>query len=667
MSGAAYASMVVNFRIRFDETLHVVGPTDLPAPQRPGHVVDLTTSTAVVAAGLAPSLVGGKADPLSQIVGIVPLRASVDLPGYRQAGRFSIDVLYRDFPIEPDLVRAIAVEIHLGTVSAADWARGNTAQQSAGAVIGFGQSPRASRVVSDDSDEGRRNTVLFGLVDKLETTFDSKGFMVHMEGRDLAGILCDLYVPPRLLRQLNVSLPIDKVVQQILNLVPITKSITGNPGNAVQVVTQADEWPGGVVPIPHTAGSWTRVNLQVGGVGAPASAPEPTQSVQPFSSPGAVVQPKGTINQLKIWDVITQECGLVGAVPFFVGNVLHIRAAVALYDPHKPVFDPTKPTPFKEFKPRTIPGYGSTDIRVMSFGRDILSLKRSRKLGGFKVPTLHLVSADTSSSQRGHARLIEVWWPKPQQYSDVSAKNAESAARTSIAPSGAIAQTEPITIPYPGIKSKAQLLAIAKALYEEIGRGEVGGTCSTKDLWSLGGDNSDPDLLYLRPGDPVKFTVDSRQLQSYPPPISDIATVYRSDPEKLAEELTKKLGDKNLGRVLAYSLTGDLVERQPIYRTNHVRFTWDEKKGVAIDFDFQNYIEARAGITTKLTKRNTSKPALANSSTPSLPAAPATPTVPVTLPAPPALPPPPIPPNPGSRPGPVMTFVNYLASQFGGT
>ena len=599
--------MVCNFRVRFDEYLHVTGDgntTDnvsLPPPKTVGD--DSTTSTSLVANGQAPSLVQGKADQLSQITNVVPLRASVDLPGYRQAGRFTLDLLYRDFPFDPDLLRSVAVEIHLGTVSPADWGAGNTQQPAAGAnTIGFGQSPRSSRIPVTDYGGGlidSSNLAIFGLVDKIETTWDAKGFMTHMEGRDLTGLLCDLFVQPTMLAKLNVNQPINKVVQQIIHLVPLLASVGGNKGDAVQVMTYEDEWPKGIIPAPGILGDYTRVNLGVGG-GANTEGGS-------SSLPGVVTQPTGTINKLKVWDVITQECGLVGGVPFFVGNKLWIRPAIALYDPNKQAPNALKPTPFKNFKPRQIDGYTEpANIRTMSFGRDILSLKKSRKLGGFKVPTIQVVGVDTSSKQRGLPRGLSVYWPPIVAAQDlgVSAVKATNAKRTAIAPSGQIAQTEPITISVPGIRSPDRLLEIAKNIYEEIGRGEVGGSCSTKDLWSLGGDNSDPDLLYLRPGDPVRFTIDNRTLQSYPPPISTIAAQYRDDPEQLARALTDLLGDATLGRVLAYSLLGHIVERQNVYRVNHVRFTWDEKKGVAIDFDFQNYIEARAGITTLQTTAN---------------------------------------------------------------
>ena len=608
-----YASMVCNFRIRFDEALHVTpgnasNSDNLPQPTEVG-TVDSTTSTSLIAAGQAPSLVQGKADVLSQIVGIVPLRASVDLPGYRQAGRFSIDVLYRDFPIEPDLIRTIGVEMHLGTVSPAAWGIGNTDIAAPGSnSIGFGQSPRTSRVVTS-GDEGIRNQLLFGLVDKIETTFDAKGFMVHMEGRDLVGLLLDLYVQPTMLSKLNVSQPINLVVQQIVNLVPMLQAVGGNKGDAVQVVTQANEWPNGVIPAPGVAGDWTKVNLGVGGGATPDGGSGTAGFLTCCAADRDHQQAEGVgrhhaaVRARRRRPVLRRQ------------QAAHPPGSRALRSEQAGV------QPAATDAIRTVPaapasqGSVRTSIRVMSFGRDILSLKKSRKLAGFKVPTVRVVSVDTSSKQRGNAKIHRSAVAATRcrsSPSGVTAANATAAKRTSIAPSGAIAQTEPIVIPVPGIKSHARLLdAIAKSVYEEIGRGEVGGTCSTKDLASLGGDNSDPDLLYLRPGDPVRFTIDNRQLQSYPPPISDVAATYRTDPEKLAAELTAKLGDPTLGRVLAYALTGHIVERQSVYRVNHVRFTWDNKKGVAIDFDFQNYIEARAGITTKKTTKNKDKPVLA--------------------------------------------------------
>ncbi len=630
MAGAYYPSLSVKFRIRFDESLHANSQTPAPTSNNDSG----STTPPAKAAPLPLILAGENADQLSQVVSLVPLRCSVELPGFRQASKFEIDMLYSDFPLEPDITRAIGVEIYLGTVDPGQWGQGNTQPPLPGSnTVEAGQSPRLSQITQTDE-----NLLMYGLVDKHSVEFTDKGFLVKFEGRDLSGIMLDLPCGTKTLPSLNTNMPIDNVVQQIINGVPLLKAFKNASGQTIKVTTVKEEWPKNTIPSPGVAGDWTRVNqgaqagnLSAGGV--PASEPN---SSQPAVQTGVQPQLTGTVQKLKIWDLITQECNLVGAVPYFHGDELRIRPAQVLHDPHKLHYDSHFPTPFKGGKPRAVPGYlEPLVIRTLTFGRDIATLKRTRKLGGFKVPAIRVVSVDTSSKQRGKERFIEQQWP-PADTRVGSSDTGIKAKTTVVAPSGLVAQTDVLIISVPGIKSKARLLEIAKNIYEEVGRCEVGGSCSTKDLASLGGDNADPDMLRLRPGDPVQFNVDNRQLQSYPPPISAVAANYRQSPEALAAVLQQKLGgkDPNLAKMLAYSLTGNIAERQSIYRVNHVRFSWDSRSGIGIDFDFQNYIESRAGITTKDTKPNVSRPVTASKSQTTPPAVPTATVAPVGQPSP---------------------------------
>ena len=605
-----YPSLSVKFRIRFDESLHANARVPAPTGNWDLEPGDLTPAVAAPTQtqDLPTILAGQNADQLSQVVSVVPLRCSVELPGYRQASKFEIDLLYSDFPLEPDITRAIGVEIYLGTVEPGFWGAGNTQAPLPGSnTVEAGQTARFSQVV-----QNAQNLLLYGMVDVHTVEFSDKGFLVKLAGRDLSGIMLDLFCGNKTLPSLNTNKPIDNVVQQIINGVPLLAKLQNSNGAALKVTVNPDEWPGGVVPSPGAAGDWTRVNQGAqGGVPIGGAVPAPGEP-NTGARPGTIPQLTGAIPKLKVWDLITQECGLVGAVPYFHGDELRIRPAQVLHDPHKLVYDPQFPTPFANGLPRYVDGYiAPLVIRTLTFGRDIATMKRTRKLGGFKVPAVLCVSVDTSSNQRGRKRFIQAQWPPPvaDLSANVSASDSKKAGTTTVAPSGLVAQTDVITISVPGIRSRTRLLEIAKNIYEEVGRCEVGGSCSTKDLASLGGDNADPDMLRLRPGDPVQFTVDNRQLQSYPPPISAVATKYRQDPEALALVLQQKLGgDVNLARVMAYSLTGNIAERQSVYRVNHVRFSWDSRSGIGIDFDFQNYIESRAGITTKNTKPNVQRP-----------------------------------------------------------
>jgi hypothetical protein len=150
-----------------------------------------------------------------------------------------------------------------------------------------------------------------------------------------------------------------------------------------------------------------------------------------------------------------------------------------------------------------------------------------------------------------------------------------------------------IRVPVNGINSKDRLREIAHQIYEEVGRGEIGGSCSTKDLSSFGGDNSDPDLLRLRPGDPVEFREAAGAIKQIPPLVSELTNKTGMSLEELTAEIQKRIGDADIARILAVSIRGSVPALQRTFRVGNVKFSWDKEAGVGIDFDFQNYVETR--------------------------------------------------------------------------
>jgi hypothetical protein len=577
---AYYPMLAVNIRLRFDEALHglsVVAPQD----------VDEAAASLLPPAsgGDLPGLLQGRSvDNLSALFNIVPRVATVELPGYRQTGKFSMTLAFRDMPIDPEILRSAGVEIYAGAIDAGQWGNGNTTPPGALGALRLSQlrtRDEAGRILTD-------NNLLIGLVDEITVEHSDQGSEVHLEGRDLRGVLLDTAVRPNAVSRIKLNRPIDLVVQQVLDGHPLFRS-SSSAGRRVIVETNPDDWPDGVVPVVASVVDFTRIMQGAGG-----------------QIPGMPVQ--GDPHKLNFWDLITQFCTLVGAVPYFVGERLRLRSARSLYDPNKlSGFDPRFPTPFKGGRRRVVQGeQGPIDlaIRTLVYGRDLLKLKFGRKLQGKKTPTVEVVSVDTSSAARGGARLITVQWPAVAAGADTSQADVDKAATTSVAPSGTLAQKDVIYVSVPGVRSRKRLLQIAQDIREEIGRGEIGGSCSTKDLASLGGDSTDPDLLHIRPGDPVRFAVDARQLASYPPPISELSREYRGTVEDLAAELTKRLGDVNLARVVAYSTRGVIRERLKVYRVGNVRYSWSAKEGIGIDFDFQNYIESRSRVPSEKTREN---------------------------------------------------------------
>lgn len=546
-------SLVCNFQIRFDEGLTVLGRAEAAEDKAGG-----STTPSTIGSKDQPLILERGPDNLSQVLGVVPRSASVELPGYRQAGQFSLEIAFRDLPLDPRVIRAASVAIHLGSVTPQQFADGMTQ------IVPFGDSRfDDSQIRSSVLETSPDNIVLAGLVDSIETEHGSGGSVLRMEGRDLRGILLDTPISPKTLQNVDLSKTIDLVVANIVNIHP--------QGVGIPVDVRAAEWPGGVLPSPATLDDTTRVNLDASGRALKAAV-------------------KGEAQEVTFWDLITFYCFQVGGVPHFVGSTLRVRPARSLFDTRRR--DLSLPTPFVGGAPRNLrpPIFESEQIqfRRITFGRDIENLRFERKLAGVKVPVIRVISYDTSGKTRGTDRLLIYEHPP---------KDRTGARVTSTGASGETLETSVITIKAPGIRNKDRLKRIAEDVYEEIGRQEFGGSIETKNLSSFGGDNQDPDLLRLRPGDPIEIRVNASGARVTPPPVSPLTDGASRSFEEEVREVTQRVGDENLARVLVATNRGEVAELTRTFRTSTVRFDWDASTGVSIAFDFQNYVEARYDVT----------------------------------------------------------------------
>jgi len=623
-----YPAMTVNFTVRFDEALLVDG-AQLPPPQTANDLAgqaglsSLTklgvSGQAQLTAGLATNqvtatvkklapLVTSTGDQnLTQLLNIVPTQATVELPGYRQAGHFTITLAWKDFPIDPRAIRALGVEIYVGTIDPASFAAGMV-QQSQGFSAANVGPPRPSMLPTRDASGSplEAGLLLVGVVDEIQTTFNAESATLVLEGRDLRGILLNSPIDVKAVAVVDLTLPIDKLVQAILNTHPRQEiGATGKPYFYVEPSDPA-EWPNGQVPAAAVTGDLTRVRLG-------------TSGTNPMATPQSAPQ------QTSFWDIITNYCFLVGAIPYFSARTIKVRPAKSIFD-LTDVNDPNLASPFQGGKPRTITtesGQVATiKWRQLVYGRDIESMTIKRKAGGVQTPAIHVVAIDTSSKQRGLGKLLDVVYPSPDTIGTnadtqtnslanlvaasqknsgkkpVSTPKAMTAAqRTATSVTGKTAELQELYIPVRGVKSKQKLIEIAKNLYEEIGRQEIGGTCTTKDLASLGGNNADPDLLRLRPGDAVQLLVDQRVLSSKSPLVSVLTDFARMSPQEAVQAVKKRLNttDDNLARVLVASAQNLVQQFSTFFRVSNVKYAWDSSS-LGISFDFQNYIAVRSQV-----------------------------------------------------------------------
>lgn len=497
---------------------------------------------------------------MSFLLNRVPKTANVMLPGFRQAATFRLMFDYRELPIDPRLIRAIGVEIFQGAVDPNDFATGMV---SVDPIDGSRRS-----VLKVTGPTGIRDDLLTmaGVVDTWKMTHDDTGSWLEIEGRDLRGIFLDSPIDLNIFRSMDLARPIHEVVADIVETHPA--------GEDMYVDAWPDEWTDNFIPSPADRDGLTRPRRKANGTGATVSTPS--------SGPN-------------YWDIITQLCTLVGGIPTFVGRNLEIRPARSIFaqlrNPINSPFD----------RPRFDEDGRNFTTRRMIFGRNLKSLSFERKYTGVRVPVIEVVSLDTSSKERGAAKLLVERWPP---------KDKALALASGVAPSGEAAQTDVIRISKPGIRSRERLLEIAKDIYEEIGRQEMGGTGETKSLASFGGSNSDPDMLHLKPGDGVEFLVDTGAINSRSPIVSQFTEANRRSFGEQVAQLRRDMStkgapiDENLARVLAATTRSSVVDLLRFYRIMNVKYGWN--RGVFnCTFDFQNYIVARAGSPDQPDERQT--------------------------------------------------------------
>jgi hypothetical protein len=256
----------------------------------------------------------------------------------------------------------------------------------------------------------------------------------------------------------------------------------------------------------------------------------------------------------------------------------------------------------------------------MIYGRDVLSLEINRRFqgsNGLKGRAVMVTSIDTDSTQRGNARLKEVVWGP----TILDANNPDNRGRTKtgktvqtheaalppgqttrpqvgqISPSGLVGYTDVIRIPVSGIKSEEQLLEVAKAVYEEIGRGEMSGAFETCNLATYGRPDLEADLLKLRPGDAVRIQVDERLSTGQAPAVSPLQKDATTAATERIREMTSRGIPARMAAAIVQSAERGVPALAPIFRAKHVKFDYSVTTGVKITCDFENYVEATRAKT----------------------------------------------------------------------
>jgi hypothetical protein len=230
-------------------------------------------------------------------------------------------------------------------------------------------------------------------------------------------------------------------------------------------------------------------------------------------------------------------------------------------------------------KPRVL--YDEKKALSFVYGRNLKNLDFKRKLGRRKNFNVHVLSLNPESKTEP---VINAYIPE-EATAEWAKEMGLKAERIKIPKLDAQGnktddQDAPfITFRVPNIVDKGHLINVGQELYEELGRQQIEGSFSTRDMETHDGLKDCVNLLSLRNGTPLKIVIDQ----------GDMAGLAK---QSTTEQKTKFLIDRcyspKVARALAETLTNPRFT-QPFY-TKGVEFTLDSENGFEIKVEFINFI-----------------------------------------------------------------------------
>lgn len=477
-------------------------------------------------------------DTLTIGVDIVPVRARISRNGLMEADTATVDFDFRTIPIDPRSLRAVFLDLVIGTVEPNEFEQGiNLVTRDDGSLLSI-----VGRVPGQETRMGT-TTRFVGYADDWGASLTGDGDSLSVEARDLTAPLIDEPLPTGV--TIDMQRPLADGVQELVDLFAATrglKVIFGNPGD-VDDRGERGPTPAASVPKPRKArrGKQTR-------------------------------RARSGDAKMSVWDHIVDTVVATGYIPIIRGLRLYL------------------------IEPRTF-YQGTARAKRMMYGRNLLDLEFSRKIGGnTKVPTVEVRCPDP---EIGKTRWARAPVPANTRSNGIFGESdPPKATRANNVSPGGSTQEQIRVIPVSGISDGETLARIANSLYEQIGRQEIEGSWSTHDITSLDSED-EGDLLDLQPGDAVAVSIaplnaattgDSTN-QTAGGSLSSLQELQSQTVARRTEFLTRLGYTQRAAERLA--LAQESVGLHTTFRVQDLTIDWDQDDGISVSCDFVNFIVAR--------------------------------------------------------------------------
>ena len=374
---------------------------------------------------------------------------------------------------------------------------------------------QGGQAVLDEATK-RKNLRFLGIVDSVEERRSNDGIVYNIKARDYTALLADYVVQPEDLKAVNWKMPLMTAIGQLVSRLPATHNLHV----VVAGSDLASELSSKKVPLSWWANSYMRKHDR-------QTFWDLVQDVVMRAGLIAFVD----LDQLVIArpsDVFDSDQAWVS---FGTGDQSHLSASGAV--------------PVQSFrsKGRKHPGGGVCTMPVWVFGYDIEELTRAREFGRVSVPVVEVRSLGQKGTVKGQ-------WPQKGKVSG----QARSIRRFVV----------------PGLQSDTEAETVAKQIWTLLARQQVRVSVSTLELGSWGADDTDPDVLDYRAGQPIEILMSDE-------PVTKQALIRAGVPENKASKLAAQASSAGI---------------QNKYYLGEIGYGWSAESGLQISMKLANYIEA---------------------------------------------------------------------------
>lgn len=251
-------------------------------------------------------------------------------------------------------------------------------------------------------------------------------------------------------------------------------------------------------------------------------------------------------------------------------------------------------------KPRKL--YDRSKAKVFVYGANLIDLEFERKLGRQKGFNIRVVSLNFKEKVVIDAKIPE---EATEEWSKDIGIKRERILLPSVDTQGKKLPNKEapfITFRIRDVATKNELVAIGEKIFEEIGRQQIEGKLTTKEMQVCDKDNNFFNSQLFRVGTPIEVSIDQGDLEGLPKLIQLLKASNQNKEgsgniDAIKGKIKKFLIQRCYAPKVADAFAESLTKFDTPFFTKAVQFTVDQESGWTMEIDFLNFIDLPRSLT----------------------------------------------------------------------